>query len=1520
MQAINQKILARANSALRNKNYLEAIKIYNELLYTAIEPLKAQIYFNYEYACRRAGAQASHNYQRNTIFDSLPTNNAELDYYIYIEDEQCIRESGYFDYDYYHKANPDAAERCVDPIRHYCSLGWMNNRNPNPNFNTSYYLEKYNDVKSSGINPFVHWIMYGKNEGRLINVIEVESRRKNTVNCPSLIFVSHEASQTGAPAVLLTLMQWVKLNTNINFSIIVGASGPLNKKFQEIAPTFFMDEQHPNGFQSELRRFCGNHVKVIYVNTIASGLYAQELEFLRAEYVTHVHEMENIFNVFQPHVEALKRICKKYIAVSPGCVDAISKRFNANEIELKYLKPFIDKKRLNEESKTRSYPKKSIFGCGTVEKRKGFDLFCKTAAILLKRGRDDFRFYWIGRDTQTDLNAANVINLHGVNNVVEFMGVKEYPREYFSWGDLFLLPSREDPYPLVCLEAAECDMPVICFDDKAGGMYTFVENDAGAVVPYLNTEAMADAVEMFLDNEDLRIAYGKTAHQKVKDRHYVDVIAPQIMEFLPKAVEICSDIELESYKRNIDCAKVISFDIFDTLVTRKFHDPSVVFDVVEYQHTENESAPTPLFKERMETAGRVLGSYRGEKDDVKIDEIYDDMAFYKNSEIEKQTEIQMCVSHPVGELLYKYALKCGKRVIIASDMYLDISTIKAILEKNGFVGWNRLYLSSELGKKKDTGKMYQKIVADEMLEDIKPHEILHIGDNWIGDVKCAREAGLKSLRFSPIYEKDHKLFDLSNQAHQLSQIGRIWNSFSIQATRLWAELEPETSKDFYTKLGFELSGPMSAMMAMHTKAYAEEIGCKKIIFMARDGRIIKKAFDTLYSNEIKDSIFSSDYMHLSRATVIPATFEHPLNSNDLYFLTEGLHLQQKPLSYFLKKANLDPLQDSIQSITKKYYESLDIIPSSCDQLKLARMFSDLSLQIHIANAKHRDALHKYLDQQDILKERNVLLVDVGWMLNIQSRLDRFIKRLGCTTRVFGSYVGSRDRINKSISHSSLLFDCGDPINFASFIEDNVTLFELLFSSPEPSAAGLEIRDECASVCFKALQKPIPQDEFLIAQKLHFGAEKYLYRLNEAMHEFFPEQISKDYFFKLFEALVNTDSSEVLAHLNNVEILLGGHHEFLSSQHLIKFNGNKEYQIKDKTEYFKPMLFETAEPKAHVTIVTSAGLENGSTRYRSMHLADSLRQTGVNCTLIHAGTEVSEAENIIRSSDSVIFQRCFEAQGNVSKFIRLSEVNNVKILADIDDLVFPEYIPQIGSVKGGEWNRDEAMFVANGYVNLIKKTSGCITSTPVIKQYIEEILNIPSIVVRNKVLPESIKLIEPMEISCVKLIYASGTYSHKEDFDLIESKLFEFMASNSEFQLSILGAAQVSERLLSLSNVMSYPLLPYGAMLDLIAKHDLMIVPLANDIFNLAKSNVKFVECGAVGVPILASKVGEFESCIQHGINGLLAATAEEFESNLVMIARNPQLLKIIAKEAHASVKNKFTTANIEDGLVSMLTT
>ena len=74
-----------------------------------------------------------------------------------------------FDKDYYIKTykhlNTD-----LEPLEHFIKEGWKNGLSPCSWFSIEAYLEANPDVARNGVNPFFHYIKYGKNEGRLLKL------------------------------------------------------------------------------------------------------------------------------------------------------------------------------------------------------------------------------------------------------------------------------------------------------------------------------------------------------------------------------------------------------------------------------------------------------------------------------------------------------------------------------------------------------------------------------------------------------------------------------------------------------------------------------------------------------------------------------------------------------------------------------------------------------------------------------------------------------------------------------------------------------------------------------------------------------------------------------------------------------------------------------------------------------------------------------------------------------------------------------------------------------------------------------------------------------------------------------------------------------------------------------------------------------------------------------------------------------------------------------------------------------
>lgn len=71
-----------------------------------------------------------------------------------------------FDAAYYLDENPDVRTSGVDPYVHYLRKGILEGRNPHPLFDTDWYLERNPDVLRSGVDPLLHYYQFGAAEGR----------------------------------------------------------------------------------------------------------------------------------------------------------------------------------------------------------------------------------------------------------------------------------------------------------------------------------------------------------------------------------------------------------------------------------------------------------------------------------------------------------------------------------------------------------------------------------------------------------------------------------------------------------------------------------------------------------------------------------------------------------------------------------------------------------------------------------------------------------------------------------------------------------------------------------------------------------------------------------------------------------------------------------------------------------------------------------------------------------------------------------------------------------------------------------------------------------------------------------------------------------------------------------------------------------------------------------------------------------------------------------------------------------
>ncbi|HEX8833004.1 MAG TPA: glycosyltransferase family 4 protein, partial [Abditibacteriaceae bacterium] len=270
--------------------------------------------------------------------------------------------------------------------------------------------------------------------------------------------------------------------------------------------------------------------------------------YLHCPVVTHVHELEYALNLMGAGLASVLVRSSHYIAASCAVRDNLVAYHSVAPEKIEVIHECIETQHSLDVASARKQTRAAlglppnaflVGGAGPLEWRKGTDLFVQLAQHLAGN-KDEIPLYflWVGGDLKSRYATEVRYDLAkwGLGERVHFVGEVVNPLDYFAALDVFALTSREDPFPLVCLEAASLSVPIVAFAN-AGGMPEFIEDDCGCVVPYADTYAMADAISELAKNPKKQMQLGTRAQQKVRERHDIRVTAPQIKSLLERLMK-----------------------------------------------------------------------------------------------------------------------------------------------------------------------------------------------------------------------------------------------------------------------------------------------------------------------------------------------------------------------------------------------------------------------------------------------------------------------------------------------------------------------------------------------------------------------------------------------------------------------------------------------------------------------------------------------------------------------------------------------------------------------------------------------------------------------------------------------------------------------------------------------------------------------------------------------------------------------------------------------------------------------
>lgn len=481
----------------------------------------------------------------------------------------------------------------------------------------------------------------------------------------------------------------------------------------------------------------------------------------------------------------------------------------------------------------------------------------------------------------------------------------------------------------------------------------------------------------------------------------------------------------KEYRKLIDMIyseeiKVVSFDVFDTLVLRPFAEPADIFYYLNQPFAEefgtysfvDFSSQRRMAEDKCHKLQKVN---RPGIEEPTLQEIYDVCAelygydrekLAKIEKKEQENEIRFAYPRKFGVELFHLAQRSGKRVVLASDMYLPRSCIEEILKKCGIEGYSALYLSSEMHLTKHYGTMYPAIL-DDLAGEAKPGQILHVGDNYQSDVENPKKYGIHAMhlpRTIGLLQGKNPGIYTGRSFNKIFRVGDRYRDMSLAyggftGMRSLCAVVANEIFDF-PYVSFNQNSDLNAdprfigyfPLGMHVYAVARWLidsmrgkGYRKIHFVARDGFLIKQAYDILAEGE-KD-LPASNYLRASRKAFAIADIHSPA---DMHSIVHKMNfVQQTPDSIY------ELFEPVMSDVSKQRYREERRGKEPLYKAKFKERTQFDSFVVHFYDSFLKDAaLEKYEEKLasyfgKIVSEKDVFF-DTGYSGRIEMALNRLL--------------------------------------------------------------------------------------------------------------------------------------------------------------------------------------------------------------------------------------------------------------------------------------------------------------------------------------------------------------------------------------------------------------------------------------------------------------------------------------------------------------------------------------------------
>lgn len=455
-----------------------------------------------------------------------------------------LQKSRYFDEAYYLRNYGDQIGGTL-PAFHYLLIGWQLGYNPSESFCNDTYLAEYKDVFMSGINPLLHYERYGRKEKRKVRTVgesekggicrhDIELVRTQHASAKTVLLISHEFSQTGAPRALLNMGLMLKKRGVFPFVLSL-LNGSLEDEVRDLGFGYVVEPflSVKLAMQNQLVEEFLSCFDIVVFNTLDTVRLLQNFPERGARKICWLHEGRYSYDYFQTFLDIPSLFSKLDRIYAVG---DYAKSFAVKQVEgkmqigsLLYGIPDIALEE-DKQVEEKDIQKLNLVLPGSLTIRKGQKVLLKALSLLPRSVRKQLNVYLVGPRVERKVERAI---RHCRYSCVKYLG--EMPHDdllrLFKDMDVVLSPSLDDPMPIVCTEAMILQKAIIVSENT--GTAAFIKNGVnGYKIPADDSKALAEAIKYVLAHREELPRWGKAARRIYDENFTMEVFERNVQELI----------------------------------------------------------------------------------------------------------------------------------------------------------------------------------------------------------------------------------------------------------------------------------------------------------------------------------------------------------------------------------------------------------------------------------------------------------------------------------------------------------------------------------------------------------------------------------------------------------------------------------------------------------------------------------------------------------------------------------------------------------------------------------------------------------------------------------------------------------------------------------------------------------------------------------------------------------------------------------------------------------------------------